>query len=132
MRTEDLQKKLKFIANILFVFRQAKKDNGETFIKEINMLSQDQIQLLIENYGKSKLEKINKIRMDILEHIKLGNVLTINDLENFKKEERKKYDHDVFRSRKHFSILYILYYFQYKKDVVSILKEINKSLITDM
>jgi hypothetical protein len=128
----SLRENFKKILEIKKVFEKAKKDEWKTFLDKINNLDKSILQEQLDFYG-NETEKVKKIRYDIIKSILDWIKVSNNDIEEFKKIEKNKYDwKDIFRSWKNFSILYSIYYFDKKDFVNNTLKELNDLLVKDL
>lgn len=130
MENQIFKEWFKKLYETLDIFRRAKADNGQSFVDELNKVNKSLIDKHIKNYEKGKIEKVKKIRVDILKYLKNGK-LTLDIIENIKKQEREKYDHNILQSWTNFSILYRLYAF-FNTQPNDFLQKLNEELVKDL
>ena len=128
---EKLKENLKKILNIQKVFIQAKKDNWQTFLDEIFKFDKLVLEKILNYYIWDI--KVNKVRYDIVKEVLDWKKISLEDIENIKNIEQKKYwEKKIFRSWTYFSILHSIYFFDKKEFVNSFLEKLNKKLIKDL
>ena len=111
------------------LFKLADQKQLKELIDEINSISKEDIKKQLEDYEKRQnIEKITKIRYLLLKKILEDNI-NENILNEIKIIVNKEYDTNILNSWSDFRILYSLYYFYYKNEIMNILKEISQTLI---
>ncbi|WP_281975774.1 AAA family ATPase [Halobacillus litoralis] len=109
--------------------------------QELNAFREDPSMLLefIKNMGHDSLEelkkvyrnseKVNKIKLLVIENILDGKDLTVEDLEQIKTEVKVQYDTNILHSWTNFTILFQLFYHHNKKKVREELRKLHETII---
>lgn len=130
MDNQALKEWFKKLYEALHIFRKAKNDNGQSFVNELNKIDKSLIAGYIDIYISGKMEKVKKIRLDILEYLKKWSI-TLDIIEKLKKQENDKYDYDILKTWPNFSILYMLYC-AFNKQPNEFLEKLNEDLVNDL
>lgn len=121
MTASKLQKLQKEFQNIYG------KDNVENLIAIINKIKPIDIKKLLFYYKNIENIENNPVvllRKEIIEYITKNKSITVDEINKIKDYLDKKYDKDVYRSWSLFSILYPLFYFNYRDDVITYLNRL--------
>jgi len=130
MNDQQLRNGLKKVYKVLDVMRKAKDDDGATFIYELNNIPKDDIRKLYDNID-TEGQKVKLIRSKIIKKLLIGNI-TLAEIETIKEDEKEKYEKNILKARKNFSILYSLYYSFHKEEIKIFFKEFVETVIENL
>ena len=117
------------IKGVLKIFVDAKKDNWETFINELNKFDKALInKCLSHRSSKPKSnEKVNGVRVDVLKKLSEWEI-TFDEANEIFEKSKKDYNYE---NRKLFGVLYPIYYFKYDNLIKNFLDNLEKSILND-
>lgn len=99
------------------------KGNPSEFLEVIKQLDRTYLQTQHSNYKNT--EKVNRIRYEILDAILSGQDPSLEDVQKIEKRVSRDYEKDILHAWNDFTILFPIYYNQYKEKIKSEMKKIH-------
>lgn len=127
-----MEKNIREIMEVSKEFQSLKSDEN-ALIKALNKLSEDKLTEIKAYLMSTSGEKINKIRLHVLDYITSNDIITKEVIEEIKKEVNELYPTDILHSWKsYFSLFYIFFYCDIRPDIKRQLKDLTVNLNNDL
>ncbi len=130
MDEQKFREWMDLIKGVLKILVDAKKDNWETFINELNKFDKSFIdECLSHRSSKPKSnEKVNGVRVDVLRKLSWWSI-TFNVVNKIFEKSKKDYNYE---NRKLFGVLYPIYYYKYDNLIKNFLDNLEESILNDL
>ena len=124
-----------YVSELVSISKKFKSltDNDDAVVTALNELSLDNLVEIKKYLDSTSAEKINKIRLNVVEYLIENRSITLNEIENIKETVNLLYPKNILNSwRTYFKLFYTFFYLEFKDDVKRKLNELSKTLAVDL